>query len=54
MVNDNLDCYKYTNNSSYFYKFYYNKIFKKKILKFEFADCINIYFIKSILIFLVV
>lgn len=31
IINNNLDYYKYSNISSYFCKFYYNIIIKKKI-----------------------
>lgn len=42
IIEDDFDYCGYINNGSHFCKSYYGIIIKKKILKFESANCINI------------
>lgn len=42
IVDDDLDYYRYIHNNSYFCKFYYSIIVKKKISKFGSTNYINI------------
>lgn len=42
IVNNNLEYYKHTDNSSHFYNTYYGMIVKKQIPKFESTNYINI------------
>lgn len=54
IVNNNLDYYRYINNSSYFCKFCYDIIVKKKYQNLDLLTILTFYLVENTLTFLII